>query len=125
MTTMNISLPDAMKAFVDAQIKERGYGTSSEYIRDLIRNDQARQAEQRLAALMLEGLESGSAIPQSYVEQNHLEAGSKLALEIAGQELRIKPAKPRRSLAELLAATPDGLQRVEGWDEMPAVGEEW
>lgn len=70
MTTMNISLPDSMKAFVDAQIKERGYGTSSEYIRDLIRGDQARQAEQRLAALMLEGLESGPAIPtdESYWE---------------------------------------------------------
>ena len=63
MTTMNISLPDTMKAFVDAQIQERGYGTSSEYIRDLIRSDQTRQAEQRLAALMLEGLESGPAIP--------------------------------------------------------------
>ena len=63
MTTMNISLPDSMKAFVEVQIKERGYGTSSEYIRDLIRSDQIRQAEQRLAALMLEGLESGPAIP--------------------------------------------------------------
>lgn len=63
MTTMNISLPDSMKAFVDAQIQERGYGTSSEYIRDLIRGDQVRQAERRLAALMLEGLESGTAVP--------------------------------------------------------------
>jgi antitoxin ParD1/3/4 len=63
MTTMNISLPDSMKAFVDAQIQERNYGTSSEYIRDLIRGDQIRQAEQRLAALMLEGLESGPAGP--------------------------------------------------------------
>jgi antitoxin ParD1/3/4 len=52
-----------MKAFVDAQIQERSYGTSSEYIRDLIRGDQIRQAEQRLASLMLEGLESGPAIP--------------------------------------------------------------
>jgi len=34
-----------MKAFVDTQIKERGYGTSSEYIRELIRSDQTRQAE--------------------------------------------------------------------------------
>ena len=63
MTTMNISLPDSMKAFVDAQIQERSYGTSSEYIRDLIRGDQIRQAEQRLASLMLEGLESGPASP--------------------------------------------------------------
>jgi antitoxin ParD1/3/4 len=63
MTTMNISLPDALKEFVDAQVKNRGYSTSSEYVRDLIRNDQVRQAEQRLAALMLEGLESGPAVP--------------------------------------------------------------
>jgi antitoxin ChpS len=63
-------------------------------------------------------------IPQSYIEQNHLEAGAKLAMEIAGSELRLRPARSRRSLAELLAATPDGLQRVEGWDEMPAVGGE-
>lgn len=61
MTTMNISLPEALKEFVDAQVQIRGYSTSSEYVRDLIRNDQIRQAEQRLASLMLEGLESGTA----------------------------------------------------------------
>lgn len=61
-------------------------------------------------------------IPQSYIEQNRLEAGARLAMEIAGSELRLRPARPRRSLAELLAATPDGLHRVEGWDEMPAEG---
>ncbi len=34
MSTMNISLPDTMKAFVDEQVAERGYGTSSEYVRE-------------------------------------------------------------------------------------------
>lgn len=63
MTTMNISLPDTMRDFVDAQVREHGYSTSSEYVRDLIRSDRVRQAEQRLAALMLEGLESGPAMP--------------------------------------------------------------
>jgi antitoxin ParD1/3/4 len=63
MTTMNISLPESMKTFVDVQIKERGYGSSSEYIRDLIRNDEIRQAEKRLAGLLREGLESGPAVP--------------------------------------------------------------
>lgn len=42
MTTMNISLPDALKAFVDEQVSQRGYGTSSEYVRELIRRDQDR-----------------------------------------------------------------------------------
>ena len=40
MGTMNISLPAALKSFVDDQVERRGYGTSSEYVRDLIRKDQ-------------------------------------------------------------------------------------
>lgn len=52
MSTMNISLPDVMKSFVDEQVSSRGYGTSSEYVRDLIRKDQDRQS---LRALLLEG----------------------------------------------------------------------
>ena len=39
---MNISLPEALKTFVDEQVSERGYGTSSEYVRELIRKDQDR-----------------------------------------------------------------------------------
>ena len=52
MSTMNISLPDAMKSFVDEQVTNRGYGTSSEYLRDLIRRDQDRQ---HLRGLLLAG----------------------------------------------------------------------
>ena len=63
-------------------------------------------------------------IPQSYIEQNQLEAGAVLSVEISGAELRLKPVRPRRRLTELLAATPKGLQRVEGWDELPPVGNE-
>jgi len=55
MTTMNISLPDALKTFVDEQVAGRGYGTSSEYVRELIRRDQDRQ---RLRGLLLEGASS-------------------------------------------------------------------
>lgn len=60
MTTMNVSLPDALKAFVDDQVATRGYGTSSEYIRDLIRKDQDRE---RLRGLLLEGAASAPAAP--------------------------------------------------------------
>ncbi|ODT63860.1 type II toxin-antitoxin system ParD family antitoxin [Phenylobacterium sp.] len=55
MSTMNISLPEALKAFVDEQVAGRGYGTSSEYVRELIRRDQDRQ---RLKGLLLEGAAS-------------------------------------------------------------------
>jgi len=52
---MNISLPDALKSFVDDQVSQRGYGTSSEYVRELIRKDQDRQ---QLRGLLLAGAAS-------------------------------------------------------------------
>ena len=60
MGTMNISLPDGMKSFVDQQVSARGYGTSSEYVRELIRKDQDIQ---RLRALLLEGASSPTGAP--------------------------------------------------------------
>lgn len=60
MSTMNISLPDSLKAFVDEQVSERGYGSSSEYLRELIRRDQDRL---RLRSLLLEGAQSAPAAP--------------------------------------------------------------
>lgn len=58
MSTMNISLPDGLKAFVDEQVSERGYGTVSEYVRDLIRKDQQRA---HLRNLLFEGAASAPA----------------------------------------------------------------
>jgi len=55
MTTMNISLPDALKAFVDQKVSASGYGTASEYVRELIRRDKDRG---HLRSLLLEGAES-------------------------------------------------------------------
>ena len=49
---MNISLPDSLREFVDLQVRQSGYGTSSEYVRELIRRDQDRI---RLRELLLEG----------------------------------------------------------------------
>ncbi len=60
MTTMNISLPDSLKSFVDAQVIERGYSTSSEYVRELIRTDQDRR---HLRGLLLQGAASAPGTP--------------------------------------------------------------
>lgn len=60
---MNISLPDALKAFVDEQIAKGGYSSASEYIGELIRHAQKQAAQQRLEAALLEGLESGEPLP--------------------------------------------------------------
>ncbi len=52
---MNISSPDPLKTYVYEQVKERGYGSSSEYVRELIRKDQDRK---RLRAILIEGAAS-------------------------------------------------------------------
>ena len=53
MTTLNISLPDSMRAFIDEQITQGGYSTASEYIRDLIRQAQKQAAQEKLDSLLL------------------------------------------------------------------------
>lgn len=65
MSTMNISLPESLKSFVDAQVSSRGFGTSSEYVRELIRKDQERL---HLRELLLAGAGSkpGAAADASY-----------------------------------------------------------
>jgi antitoxin ParD1/3/4 len=60
MGTMNVSLPDSLRDYVEQQVAVRGYGTSSEYVRDLIRKDQEREALRRL---LLEGAASAPAGP--------------------------------------------------------------
>ena len=44
MSRMNISLPDSLKAFVVERVSQRGYGTSSEYVRDLTRKGSRTRA---------------------------------------------------------------------------------
>ena len=58
MQSMNISLPDPLKLFVDRQIAQGRYSSVSEYVRELIRADERRKAEEELEAKLLEGLKS-------------------------------------------------------------------
>jgi antitoxin ParD1/3/4 len=63
METMNIALSESMKHFVQEQVNQRGYSSVSEYMRELIRADQKRKADERIDTLLLEGLGSGKPIP--------------------------------------------------------------
>ena len=56
MQSMNISLPDPLKQYVDGQISTGRYSSASEYVRELIRADEKRRAEEQLEAKLLEGL---------------------------------------------------------------------
>jgi antitoxin ParD1/3/4 len=64
MATMNVSLPDPMKDWVEDQANSGRYANASDYVRDLIRKDQARQeAIAILQGKITEGLESGKPVP--------------------------------------------------------------
>lgn len=78
MSTMNISLPDALKAFVDTQVNVRGYGTSSEYVRELIRKDQDIQ---RLRKMLLDGAGSAASAP---VEAGYFQSLRKRVMQRTG-----------------------------------------
>jgi antitoxin ParD1/3/4 len=56
MATMNVSLPDGLKEFVEAEVDVRGFSNSSEFVRDLIRREQERV---RFTALIVDGMRSG------------------------------------------------------------------
>ncbi|MDZ8189025.1 MAG: type II toxin-antitoxin system ParD family antitoxin [Nostoc sp. ChiSLP02] len=61
MKSINISLPDTMRAYVEQQIAEGGYSSVSEYFRELVLQDQKHRAKERLGTMLLEGLNSGDA----------------------------------------------------------------
>ena len=64
MATINVSLPEPMKAWVEHQVEGGLYGNASDYIRDLIRKDQERKkALGALQAAITEGIESGEPRP--------------------------------------------------------------
>lgn len=61
--TLNISLPDTMKTEVEEIIASEGYGNTSEFFRDLVRNYLKERQERKLEALLVEGLQSGASSP--------------------------------------------------------------
>jgi antitoxin ParD1/3/4 len=71
-TTMNISLPESLKAFVDERVKARGYGSHSEYLRDLVRKDELEAAKEKLRSLLVEGLNSPPGRPWDEIEADLL-----------------------------------------------------
>lgn len=63
ISTINISIPESMKAEVEEIIATEGYGNTSECFRDLVRNHLRQRRERKLEDLLLEGLHSGKPSP--------------------------------------------------------------
>jgi antitoxin ParD1/3/4 len=88
MANLNISLPDAMREFVEHQVDSGDFSTPSEYIRALIREAQKRRAEERLEALLLEGLDSGDAGPMTKKDWQRLRKQALVRLAQRGLKKR-------------------------------------
>jgi antitoxin ParD1/3/4 len=90
MTTVTISLPESLKEFIDSEVQTKGYGNVSEYVRGLLRAAQAKDADVRLEALLLEGLSSGKdiAITQDFWKELKMDAAQILARKKAPRKVR-------------------------------------
>jgi antitoxin ParD1/3/4 len=81
MATMNISLPDQLRAFVDQQVATGRFANASDYVRDLIRDDQERaKGLAELQELIREGIESG--VSDKSIEQIFAEARASALKEL-------------------------------------------
>ena len=78
---MNISLPDQLKAFVDDQVGSGRYSSVSEYVRDLIRDDEKRKAQEKLEALLIEGIQSGEVTGMTRQDWSDIRAEARKQFE--------------------------------------------
>lgn len=62
MASLHISLPEALKEYVESQVADGNYLTPSEYLGELVRQDQRHRSQERLAAVLLEGRNSGPPV---------------------------------------------------------------
>lgn len=90
MTTVTISLPDSLKDFLEHEVRTKGYGNTSEYVRGLLRQAQEKEANERLESMLLEGLASGEDIPLTQDFWRELKADAARIL------VQNKTAKKRR-----------------------------
>jgi antitoxin ParD1/3/4 len=89
MTTVTVSMPESLKEFLDHEVESKGYGNVSEYVRGLLREAQARDANARLETLLLEGLAGGKDIAVNEDFWKELKADAGRILE--------KHKKPRKA----------------------------
>ena len=86
--TMNVSLPEPLKEYVDGKVSSGIYGSASEFVREAIREKfyrdrELKKAKAVLARKLLEGLDSGKAIP---VTKGHFKAAKQVLIEKFGKK---------------------------------------
>ena len=90
MTSVNISLPTTQRQYVERKVSKGGYSTVSEYFRELLRQDEQREAEARLDSLLLQAMESGEPTPMTRKDWDDIRKEVKQRVE------ERKKGKPRK-----------------------------
>jgi antitoxin ParD1/3/4 len=93
MTTVTISLPESLKEFIEVEVQTKGYGNVSEYMRGLLRAEQAKEADARLEALLLEGLASSGDLALTSDFWRELKADATKILAKQNAPLKTRSAK--------------------------------
>ncbi len=77
LTTINVSLPVQMRAYIEERVKADGFGSISDLIRALVRDDQVRRAQQELERRLLAALEGGEATPMTAADWDDIKQAVK------------------------------------------------
>ena len=87
-SSMNISLPEQMREWVEERVMSEGYGTASEYIRALIREEQRRDAKEQLDRKLIEAIDSGEAVEMTSKDWDHIRSTvrARLAAKAKGRK---------------------------------------
>jgi antitoxin ParD1/3/4 len=80
-STLNISLPESLRHWVDEQVADGGYGSASEFVRELLRGEQKRRLREEIDAKLLEALGSGE--PKPMTKKDWADLRSRLADHVA------------------------------------------
>jgi antitoxin ParD1/3/4 len=99
MTTVTISMPESLKEFLDHEVATKGYGNVSEYVRGLLRQAQAKDADARLEALLLEGVASGEDIRLTHDFWRELKADARQILAKRKQSSKKMPTRTPKTRA--------------------------
>ena len=84
---MNVSLPIPLKTWVERQVKEKGYSTASEYVRDILRREQEHQQEvqERVDERLAQALKSGESTPMTQADWNRIRSKGLKLLRARGR----------------------------------------
>ena len=74
---MTISLPSALKNWVERHVAKNGYDNTDEFVIEMLRREQAQEARARIDALLLKAIDSGASTPMTAKDWDRIRAAGR------------------------------------------------